>query len=247
MTVVKAAHMMPHPQAAKIIMRILHLVIRVRGRVIDRYLCILICMSVCIDVIKHVAFRKLLIVHRTGPNTHSWAIKVAKENGASKIPIRKSATAKLTRNIFVLVRMPRCLTTTAITIRFPNIARIIDIDNHVPKTICSVRENVFRALVTFVKSVMFEIFIPSIFGKVTSERAGKDSIVTPPTLPPSPPTTRSEMFVMVGHEIILSKSSFAIGYLQTPSCNLLVWRCPHYAAVCSCIANRTAMLISLQV
>lgn len=137
MKVVNAAQIIPQLHAAPIIINILHFVICVSGRVMDRYLCILIYINVCIDVIRHVAFKKLLIKHTISPKIHFCVITVVKENGASNIPTKKSAIAKFTKNILVLVRIPRWRITTAMTIKFPKIAKTIEIVSHVPKNALS--------------------------------------------------------------------------------------------------------------
>lgn len=133
MKVVKDAQMIPHNQAAIIMINILHLVMRINGRVIDKYLWILIYISVCKDVKKHTAFKKLFKKHKASPRIQSWAIKVVKENGASRIPIKKSAIAKLTINMLVLVRMPRCRHTTAMTMKFPTMVNSIEMISHAAK------------------------------------------------------------------------------------------------------------------
>lgn len=144
MNVVSDAHTIAHPHAAPIIIKILHFVIWVSGRVIDKYLCILIYIKVCIDVIRNAALQKLFIKHRISPKIQSFAINVVRENGANKTPTKKSAMAKFTKNMLVLVRMPLWRITTAMTMRLPKIANTIEIDIHVPKIAVSRREKCFR-------------------------------------------------------------------------------------------------------
>lgn len=137
--VVSEAQIIPQLHAAAIIIKILHFVIWVNGRVIDKYLWILIYISVCIDVIKQTAFKKLLMKQKMSPKSHCCVTSVINENGASKIPTKKSAIAKFTKNMLVLVRIPRCRITTAITMRFPKIAKTIDTESQVPKNALSNR------------------------------------------------------------------------------------------------------------
>jgi len=134
MKVDNAAHVIPQLHAAVIIIRILHFVMRVSGRVMERYLCILMYIKVWIDVMKHTVLKKLFKKHNSVPSIQSLAINVVSENGAINTPTKKSATAKLTRNILVRVLIPLCRQTTAMTIKLPNIANTMEIDNHEENT-----------------------------------------------------------------------------------------------------------------
>lgn len=155
MNVVSAAQVSAQPHAAAIIIRILHLVSCVSGRVIDKYLWILMYIKVCIEVMKNAALQKLLMKHSKSPNIHFLAIKVVKENGAKSTPTRKSAMARFTRNMFVLVLIPLCRITTAITIKFPNIANTMEIVIQVPKTAVSKRLKPFQVAFPNTESVLF--------------------------------------------------------------------------------------------
>lgn len=113
------------------------------------------------DVIRNAALQKLFIKHRISPKIQSFAINVVRENGANKTPTKKSAIAKFTKNILVLVRMPLCRITTAMTIKLPKIANTIEMDIHVPKIAVSTREKCSRD--TFPNAVEFP---SSSYGKI---------------------------------------------------------------------------------
>lgn len=96
-------------------------------------------MSVCREVKKQTAFKKLFKKHISSPRIQSCEINVVREMGANRIPIKKSAMAKLTINILVLVRIPLCLHTTAMTMKFPPTVKTMEMISHVAKTTVSTK------------------------------------------------------------------------------------------------------------
>ena len=89
------------------------------GWIIDMYLWMLMYINVCIEATKKSGIENPFICQNVSPNTQSPLITVPREKGMQMTEHNKSATARLHRNMFVLVLIPWCLATTMMTMLLP--------------------------------------------------------------------------------------------------------------------------------
>lgn len=98
------------------------------GCTIEKYLCILMYISVWKDVIKQKPFIQPFSAHSSSPNTHLFSIRVVMENGTTKRPTSRSVIAKFSRNRLVRVRIPLWRMMTNSTIMLPTTVQKAEID-----------------------------------------------------------------------------------------------------------------------